>query len=86
MLLWMIKVISFNGNFKSDLTPEYKFFMTYRPAYPLASVSDKLCNNDSTNLKAPPRNSFFQTYLINAYSKTFSGSKTALYTYFNKLL
>lgn len=63
----MIKVISFNGIFKSLLTPWYKFFMTYSTAYTLASLPDKFYNSDSTNLRAPLRKNFFQICLINAY-------------------
>ena len=55
MLLWMIKVFSFNGNLKSLLTPCYKFFMTYSPAYTFASLPDKLYKTDSTNLRAQVR-------------------------------
>lgn len=67
MLLWMIKVISFNGILKSLLTPWYKFFMTYSPAYTLANLPDKFYNSDWTNLWAPMGKNFFQAYLINAY-------------------
>lgn len=69
MLLWMIKVISFNGILKSLLTPWDKFFMTYSPAYTLASLPDMFYNSDSTNLRAPMRRNFFQACLINAYNK-----------------
>lgn len=49
--------------------------MTYSLAYTLVSLPDKRCNNDSTNLRAPARNFVFQTYLINAYSKTFKAAR-----------
>lgn len=63
MLLWMIKVISFNGNLKSLLTPWYKFFMAYSPAYTLASLPDKFCNK-IWPISEHQWEKNFQTYLI----------------------
>lgn len=43
MLLWMIRVVSFNGILKSSLTPQYEFFMITGLCMHFGKASWELC-------------------------------------------